>query len=41
MDEGYLKTPDARLLFQDYPSYPTDLKGYTQTAPENRDGKEQ
>lgn len=33
-DERYLKDPDAGLLYQDYPSYPTDLPGYTQTRPE-------
>ena len=31
IDETYLDDPDARLLFQDYPSYPTDLPGYTGT----------
>lgn len=29
IDEGYLADPDARLLVQDYPSYATDLPGYT------------
>ena len=29
IDESYLNDPDARLLFQDYPSYPTELPGYT------------
>lgn len=28
LDESYLDDPDARLLFQDYPSYPTKLPGY-------------
>ncbi|MEM7126487.1 MAG: sulfatase-like hydrolase/transferase [Chloroflexota bacterium] len=29
IDETYLADPDARLLFQDYPSYPTELPGYS------------
>ena len=29
IDETYLEDPDARLLIQDYPSYPTQLPGYT------------
>lgn len=29
VQEGYLANPDARLLFQDYPSYPTVLPGYS------------
>ncbi len=29
VDEAYLDDPDAKLLFQDYPSYPTELPGYT------------
>ncbi|MEM7531702.1 MAG: sulfatase-like hydrolase/transferase [Chloroflexota bacterium] len=29
LDETYLEDPDAGLLIQDYPSYPTDLPGYT------------
>ena len=28
IDESYLEDPDARLLFQDYPSYPTELPLY-------------
>lgn len=28
VDETYLQDPDARLLVQDYPSYPLDLPGY-------------
>lgn len=35
IDESYLVDPDARLLFQDYPSYPTDLPGYS-TSTVNR-----
>lgn len=30
MDETYLRDPDAKLLFQDYPTYPTELPGYTE-----------
>lgn len=29
VDEHYLQNPDARLLVQDYPSYPLDLPGYS------------
>lgn len=29
IDERYLRDPDAKLIFQDYPSYPTVLPGYT------------
>lgn len=29
IDESYLDDPDAELIVQDYPSYPTDLPGYT------------
>lgn len=29
IDERYLEDPDARLLFQDYPSYETVLPGYS------------
>lgn len=28
VNEDYLENPDARLLFQDYPSYPMNLPGY-------------
>ena len=28
INEDYLKTPDARLLLQDYPSYALNLPGY-------------
>lgn len=28
-DESYLAEPDAKVLFQDYPSYPLDLPGYS------------
>lgn len=28
-DESYLEDPDAELLIQDYPSYPLDLPGYS------------
>jgi choline-sulfatase len=34
IDETYLDDPDAALLTQDYPSYPTNLPGYTDTEPE-------
>ena len=30
MNEAYLENPDARLLVQDYPSYPTNLPGYAE-----------
>ena len=30
IDEDYLRDPDARLLFQDYPSYPLALPGYSE-----------
>ena len=37
INEEYLDDPDARLLFQDYPSYPMNLPGYTEVQPEPSD----
>jgi len=33
VDEAALADPDARLLVQDYPSYPLDLPGYAEEMP--------
>lgn len=33
VEENFLSDPDAKLLFQDYPSYPLDLPGYHEPRP--------
>jgi len=33
-DEDYLNEPDAGLVYQDYPSYPMDLKDYADPIPD-------
>lgn len=40
IDEAYLEDPDAALMTQDYPSYPTNLPGYTDPKPEPAPGSD-
>ncbi len=35
IDEKYLEDPDAQLSFQDYPSYPMNLPGYSEAEPKS------